>query len=64
LYLPVYTIIEITRETIPETATMAQATATIIENAWNWFPIIELICLVIAVAVYTQRREARSSVYG
>ena len=44
--------------------TSAQTVSILLQNVWNWFPVIMLILLLIYAVVYIQREEARSRYEG
>jgi len=63
LYQPIHLILEVARDAVAGNSA-ALGVLLIVENAWNWWPIIAIACTLIVAAVYIQREEGRSSIYG
>ena len=62
-YQVVYALIGAVNATVPSNS-MARSVANLIQNVWNWFPVIFLVLLLIFAVVYIQREEARSRIEG
>ena len=60
LYQVVYQVVSACRSLIPEENIMAQNVVGLLENVWNWFPIITVFGTILVLFVYTQRKTAES----